>query len=362
MAPPKPPNPSSRESIEEVVQTTHIHLDNAMNQTQQQLDERFDKAIVDLQQHVGQIHTRMDNEKQVANIRYESIIFILTKLVAQKEQQHSAIVHTTASSSCITQNPTSSHMRTTPISQLLTDWGSFTKALELRFGPSTYDNHQAELFKLTQDGFVVDYQTKFEQLGNQVVGLPVLFRASPSTQLPIKCLSQTILQERMDQGLCFNCDEKFILGHKYSFTIFLLLLVEDDSMESQLSVEASIGPDIQTNHDDTYFQLSTQALTDQFSPQTLKFKGLIGGLSAMVLVDTGNTHNIMQPRIAHHVNLKAIPIPQFSVMVGNGSHYNSKEYATMSKFSSKTNLLTYPSTYFLLKESTLSSVWRGYAL
>jgi len=54
----------------------------------------------------------------------------------------------------------------------LTDWPSFTKALELRFGPSTYVNHQAELFKLHQDGSVSDYQAQFEKLGNRVLGLP----------------------------------------------------------------------------------------------------------------------------------------------------------------------------------------------
>lgn len=44
------------------------------------------------------------------------------------------------------------------------DWVSFTRALELRFGPSTYDNHQAELFKLCQIGIVTKYQTAFEKL------------------------------------------------------------------------------------------------------------------------------------------------------------------------------------------------------
>lgn len=33
-------------------------------------------------------------------------------------------------------------------------------------------NHQAELFKLKQDGYVVDYQDKFEKLGNRVMGFP----------------------------------------------------------------------------------------------------------------------------------------------------------------------------------------------
>lgn len=48
-------------------------------------------------------------------------------------------------------------------SQLLLDWPSFTKALELCFDPSsTYAYHQAELFKLKQVSQVVVYQTKFE--------------------------------------------------------------------------------------------------------------------------------------------------------------------------------------------------------
>ena len=55
--------------------------------------------------------------------------------------------------------------------QLLLDWVSFTRALELRFGPSTYANHQAELFKLKQIGSVMEYQAAFEKVGNQVAGL-----------------------------------------------------------------------------------------------------------------------------------------------------------------------------------------------
>jgi len=54
---------------------------------------------------------------------------------------------------------------------LLTDWHSFTRALELRFGPSTYINHQVELFKLQQTTSVIEYQGRFERLCNCVVGL-----------------------------------------------------------------------------------------------------------------------------------------------------------------------------------------------
>ncbi|XP_058783052.1 uncharacterized protein LOC131657702 [Vicia villosa] len=283
-------------------------------------------------------------------------------------------------------------------SHLLSDWFSFTKALELRFGPSTFDNHQAELFKLKQDGSVVDYQTKFEKLGNQVVGLPpdailncfisglssdirnemaihkptsisqaiglakliesklkdskpkfnkpfasqyLKPTASPAgpipkpqtsptflpsrtipklqtnptpSKFPIKRLSQAQLQERRAQGLCFNCDDKFVTGHKCSTSRFLLLMAEEDPIDDQLNATEFAEIESEPELQDTYFQLSTQALTGQFSPQTLKYKGFIKGFPVSVLIDTGSTHNIMQPRIAHHLNLTATPITQFLVM------------------------------------------------
>lgn len=55
--------------------------------------------------------------------------------------------------------------------QLLTTWEEFTRALELRFGPSSFENHQQALFKLQQTGTVSDYQREFERLCNRVVGL-----------------------------------------------------------------------------------------------------------------------------------------------------------------------------------------------
>ncbi|CAL0330417.1 unnamed protein product [Lupinus luteus] len=53
----------------------------------------------------------------------------------------------------------------------LSSWEEFTKALLVRFGPSTFVNAQADLFKLQQTSTVKEYQMRFERLCNQVVGL-----------------------------------------------------------------------------------------------------------------------------------------------------------------------------------------------
>ncbi|KAL0423039.1 UNVERIFIED_CONTAM: Retrovirus-related Pol polyprotein from transposon.6 [Sesamum radiatum] len=54
----------------------------------------------------------------------------------------------------------------------LSSWEAFVRALELCFGHSSFDNHQAMLFKLHQRGSVAEFQAEFERLCNRVVGLP----------------------------------------------------------------------------------------------------------------------------------------------------------------------------------------------
>lgn len=58
-----------------------------------------------------------------------------------------------------------------PHNQLLTSWEEFTRALELWYGPSSFENHQHALFKLQQTCTVLGYPREFEWLGNRVVEL-----------------------------------------------------------------------------------------------------------------------------------------------------------------------------------------------
>lgn len=67
-----------------------------------------------------------------------------------------------------------------------------------------------------------------------------------------------------------------------------------------------------------HFQLSSHAVNGNLSPKVLKFSGLISGLQVSILVDTGSSHNIIQPRVANYLHLPLTPISPFSVMVGNG--------------------------------------------
>ncbi|XP_077217843.1 uncharacterized protein LOC143852342 [Tasmannia lanceolata] len=59
-----------------------------------------------------------------------------------------------------------------------TNWPVFTKALEIRFGPSEFEDHQGTLAKLLQKYSVFDYQSDFEALANRTTNLPPSFIVS----------------------------------------------------------------------------------------------------------------------------------------------------------------------------------------
>lgn len=109
----------------------------------------------------------------------------------------------------------------------------------------------------------------------------------------------------------------------------MLLLLSDDS-ESSGSLTETLDPtlhdpdpgvdqgviDEDPNH--SYFHISQAAIMGPSSSQTLCTKGLIRELAVSVLIDSGSSHNIIQPRIAAFLDLPVVAIKPFSVFVGNG--------------------------------------------
>ncbi|KAL7585896.1 uncharacterized protein LOC111901634 [Lactuca sativa] len=103
------------------------------------------------------------------------------------------------------------HMST---NHLLGTWPEFTQALETRFGPSTYENHRATLFKLRQTSTVAAYQSEFEKTSNCVVGLPTealrdCFISGLREDIQSEIAIQNPLNLHQTYGLAKLIEEKF---------------------------------------------------------------------------------------------------------------------------------------------------------
>ncbi|KAI9176859.1 hypothetical protein LWI28_007928 [Acer negundo] len=57
----------------------------------------------------------------------------------------------------------------------LNDWVTFIQALEKRFGPTEYEDPEGQLSKLRQTSTVAAYQSQFENLAQQIDGIPDKF-------------------------------------------------------------------------------------------------------------------------------------------------------------------------------------------
>jgi len=91
-----------------------------------------------------------------------------------------------------------------------------------------------------------------------------------------------------------------------------------DDLEPLDDAKEDMAPTIEASNT-IHFHLSSQALTRNTSPKNLKFTGIIHNIPVIVLIDSGNFHNILQPCIAQHLNLPITPSLPLSMMVGNGA-------------------------------------------
>ncbi|XP_076944632.1 uncharacterized protein LOC143615379 [Bidens hawaiensis] len=103
-------------------------------------------------------------------------------------------------------------------SDLLGTWTDFNRQLEIRFGPSSFENHEAALYKLHQTSTIPDYLLAFERLSNRITGLTpqnclncFLLGLKPKIQTKVAIHKPTTLCEAT--GLARMMEDK--LSHRF---------------------------------------------------------------------------------------------------------------------------------------------------
>jgi hypothetical protein len=146
---------------------------------------------------------------------------------------------------------------------------------------------------------------------------------TPSTPLKIQKLTRVEIVEHQLKGLCYNCDEKYFLGHKCKEKNLFMSIFEDiseDNIETPLVSESPETLDITPLSDPPEVELviSLNALTSFSAPQTLKLIGYIKHQKVIILVDSGSTHNFIHRRIAQENHCYIHAVNNFQTMISNG--------------------------------------------
>jgi hypothetical protein len=125
------------------------------------------------------------------------------------------------------------------------------------------------------------------------------------------------------KGLCYNCDEKYFLGHKCKEQNIFMAISEDiseEDVETPLLYESPKITDITPPSDPPEVELviSLNILRSFSSPQTLKLISYIKHQKVIILVDSGSIHNFIHRRIAQENHCYIHAINNFQIMIANG--------------------------------------------
>jgi hypothetical protein len=146
---------------------------------------------------------------------------------------------------------------------------------------------------------------------------------TPFAPLKIQKLTRAEMVERQLKGLCYNCDDKYFLGHKCKEQKLFMAISEDiseEDVETPLVSESLEITDITPPSDPPEVEpvISLNALTSFSTPQTLKLIGYIKHRKVIILVDNGSTHNFIHRRIAQETHCYIHVVNNFQIMIDNG--------------------------------------------
>ncbi|WVZ89950.1 hypothetical protein U9M48_036295 [Paspalum notatum var. saurae] len=121
------------------------------------------------------------------------------------------------------------------------------------------------------------------------------------------------MAQRRAAGLCYNCDEKFVYGHKCK-RLFILEVVpdEEDAAEDEAPEQDNSTSDAPA--------ISLHALTGIRSNtyHTMRMWVNVGNVRLQALLDSGSTHNFMDSAVAAKLQLPSKRPTAMRVTVGNG--------------------------------------------
>jgi hypothetical protein len=149
--------------------------------------------------------------------------------------------------------------------------------------------------------------------------------------LPIQRISTAHMKERRSKGLCYTCDEKWNPSHVCKTPkLYLMQVIEgnkgEHSKEVYFDYEEGEGGEkaslIARNSE--HPKISLHAISRSPSPNTIRLVGTIRQQRVIILVDSGSTHNFVDPYIARKAKLQCLVKEIITVKVANGDVITSE--------------------------------------
>lgn len=147
---------------------------------------------------------------------------------------------------------------------------------------------------------------------------------SHSSQKTTKKLSSQEYKEKRENGLCYFCDEKYVAGHKYKNQKVYRIEVSTESDEESVCGSAPLQEE--SSDEEVVFDCQCYGMEGTLGVSAIRLVGKIHGTEVGFMVDTGTTHNFIDPITVARLQLKVAELTPFIVTVAGGEMFKGKEY------------------------------------
>jgi hypothetical protein len=147
-------------------------------------------------------------------------------------------------------------------------------------------------------------------------------RPNPKPSISVQKLTLMQMFERRKKGLCYHCDEKWNPNHKcMKRRVYVIEEIEEGDIEVGSDSEEY---DEVIEVEEAEPKITLNALLGSPAPKTMRVICKINNDKAMILLDTGSTHNFLDWNLAKSLKLKIDTTKTFKVKVANGAIISTK--------------------------------------
>ncbi|XP_062173762.1 uncharacterized protein LOC133879249 [Alnus glutinosa] len=171
--------------------------------------------------------------------------------------------------------------------------------------------------------------SKQSECGNSSGSSPLLAGQTTSSNsvqpksLPTQRISRAQMRERREKGLCYYCDDKYSQSHVCkTLRIFLIqgMEWEQDMADNSVCIEEEGIEELGVNLP----EISLHTISGTPTPHTMRVVGFIRGQMVVILIDSGSTHNFLDPSIIKKTQLSIMSHTRITIKVANGDTIQSE--------------------------------------
>jgi len=131
------------------------------------------------------------------------------------------------------------------------------------------------------------------------------------------------MEERRRKGLCYSCDAKWTRGHVCQVPKLFLIEVADQEEEEGGKTAPQAEEDPGEFFLEEFPEISLNAITGSPSPKTMRIVGIIRFRRAIILIDSGSTHNFVDTKLAAALGIQPFGQDGIKVKITNGQEVAS---------------------------------------